>query len=293
MSRSRSPDRSVPSHPVGAQLTHSSAIASHDRPMSPEPQAEREPEPKRVRRESRVDDKARGKRLFGNLLGTLQKFKTEDKTSRTSEAVKRREEVAGRIAAKIRSENNLHHEIAESERELKTLRIQTDSAEYVLKHKDAAVSVFKPVGFGVGFGVSAESQMAARHAALRPTSRFLYTTMPLEWEDPLYEGNLLNPSPIPLNHGPSKKPPPIGEPKPLYYVSQSMPHPLTAATQNTLAAPGRRPQLPHRQHRRAHRGRSSRSGEGEAQRGRDVDQESGEDPGALEQARGVEKADPT
>jgi hypothetical protein len=112
--------------------------------MSPEPEAEREPEPepKRVRRESRVDDKARGKRLFGNLLGTLQKFKTEDKTSRTSEAAKRREEVAGRIAAKIRSENNLHHEIAESERELKTLRIQTDSAEYVLKHKDAAVSVF-------------------------------------------------------------------------------------------------------------------------------------------------------
>jgi hypothetical protein len=110
--------------------------------MSPEPEAEREPEPKRVRRESRVDDKARGKRLFGNLLGTLQKFKTEDKTSRTSEAAKRREEVAGRIAAKIRSENNLHHEIAESERELKTLRIQTDSTEYVLKHKDAAVSVF-------------------------------------------------------------------------------------------------------------------------------------------------------
>ena len=45
-----------------------------------------------------------------------------------------------RIASKIRSETNLHHEIADSERELKTLRIQTDSAEFIIKHKDAAVS---------------------------------------------------------------------------------------------------------------------------------------------------------
>jgi hypothetical protein len=53
--------------------------------------------------------------------------------------------VSERIAARIRSETNLHHEIAESERELKTLRIQTDSAEYVLKHKEVAVgSEFSP-----------------------------------------------------------------------------------------------------------------------------------------------------
>ena len=46
-----------------------------------------------------------------------------------------------RIANKIRSETNLHHEIAESDRELKALRIQTESAEYILKHKEFAVSI--------------------------------------------------------------------------------------------------------------------------------------------------------
>lgn len=40
---------------------------------------------RRVR--SNADDKGRGKRLFGNLLGTLEKFKTEDKSSRVTEAV--------------------------------------------------------------------------------------------------------------------------------------------------------------------------------------------------------------
>ena len=106
--------------------------------------------------DAKVEDKARGKRLFGNLLGTLQKFKNDDKSSRTSEAVgtaiwrevhslmwcqaKRREQVSERIASKLKSESTLHHDIAESERELKNLRIMTDSAEFVLKHKDAAVS---------------------------------------------------------------------------------------------------------------------------------------------------------
>lgn len=111
---------------------------------------------RRMRTDAKVEDKARGKRLFGNLLGTLQKFKNDDRSSRTSEAAsppflspalnidvdfqaKRREQVSERIATKLRSEATLHHEIAESEKELKTLRIATDSADFVLKHKDAAV----------------------------------------------------------------------------------------------------------------------------------------------------------
>lgn len=42
---------------------------------------------RRVRADTQKEDRARGKRLFGNILGTLQKFQKEDKTSRKSEAV--------------------------------------------------------------------------------------------------------------------------------------------------------------------------------------------------------------
>jgi len=43
---------------------------------------------RRVKTDARQEDKVRGKRLFGNILGTLNKFKKEDKSSRTSEAVR-------------------------------------------------------------------------------------------------------------------------------------------------------------------------------------------------------------
>lgn len=52
--------------------------------------------------------------------------------------------MAERIQNKIRSEATKHHEIAESERELRTLRVQTDSAEHVLRHKTLAVSQTLP-----------------------------------------------------------------------------------------------------------------------------------------------------
>ncbi|RXK41126.1 hypothetical protein M231_01529 [Tremella mesenterica] len=152
---------------------------------------------KRMKIDSRQEDTARSRRMFGNLLGTLQKFKKEDKTSRTSDAAKRREQVSERIASKIRTENSLNQEIADNERELKTLRIQTGSVEFVLNHKQAA--------------------MTARHAFLLPTSKFLFTSLPTPSE-PLFQGNLLDPSPIPLASGPSRQPPSPAQLKPLYFL---------------------------------------------------------------------------
>lgn len=77
--------------------------------------------------------------------------------------VKRREEISEKIQNKIRSEANLHHEIAESERELKALRIQTDSMEYILKHKEVAVSL--PVTTAARGGHDQSPQMVERSYA--------------------------------------------------------------------------------------------------------------------------------
>ncbi|WVF72805.1 hypothetical protein IAT40_007623 [Kwoniella sp. CBS 6097] len=159
---------------------------------------------KRMRTDARKEDKARGKRLFGNILGTLQKFQKDDKSSRTSEAAKRREQVSERIAAKLRSESELRNEIADSEKELKSLRISTESSEYVLRHKEVALQ--------------------ARHEALKPTSKFLYTSLPAP-VPPIFESHLLHPSPIPLVRGPGREPPHGKELPPLYYLPKILlPH---------------------------------------------------------------------
>jgi hypothetical protein len=53
---------------------------------------------------------------------------------------KKREELSERIATKLKSETSLHNEILEKERELKGLKISTDSADFVIKHKEVTVS---------------------------------------------------------------------------------------------------------------------------------------------------------
>ncbi|OXB36773.1 hypothetical protein J007_03461 [Cryptococcus neoformans] len=167
----------------------------------PEPESE-QPAPKRAR--SNADDKGRGRRLFGNLLGTLQKFKTEDKSSRVTEAAKRREELSERITKKLQSETALNHDIQETDRELKTLRIATDTAEALWRQKDIALS--------------------SRHALLKPTAHFLHTSLPLP-HPPTFETNLLNPAPIPISTGPTRDPPVKSDLPPLYFLPKIlMPH---------------------------------------------------------------------
>jgi hypothetical protein len=61
-------------------------------------------------------------------------------TRELMQQVRKREEISEKIQKKIRSETTLHQDIQDAERELKSLRISTDSAEYILRHKEAAVS---------------------------------------------------------------------------------------------------------------------------------------------------------
>jgi hypothetical protein len=63
--------------------------------------------------------------------------------------------------------------------------------------------------------------MIARHASLKPTSRFLYTSLPSNAPF-IHEGNLLNPAPIPLATGPRREPPHPKAAQPLYFVRQAI-----------------------------------------------------------------------
>lgn len=87
--------------PNGADKTERARSKSPEKPLAREPDAEEEKPAKyfcslilrradtRRVRTARREDQARGKRMFGNILGTLRKFQDEDKNSKKSEAVSR------------------------------------------------------------------------------------------------------------------------------------------------------------------------------------------------------------
>ncbi|TYJ53090.1 hypothetical protein B9479_006271 [Cryptococcus floricola] len=186
-----------------------STEATHDRP---EPEHTEAPPTKRAR--PNRDDKARGKRLFGNILGTLQKFQTEDKSTRGSEAARKREEVSERIAKKLHQETALNHEITETDRELKGLKIASEHAEATLRQKDISIG--------------------ARHSLLQSTAKFLHTRLPLP-HPPVFEGGLFNPAPLPISVGPKREPPIKTDLPPLYFLPKILlPHQQgTIASQTT------------------------------------------------------------
>ncbi|GMK56993.1 hypothetical protein CspeluHIS016_0308330 [Cutaneotrichosporon spelunceum] len=140
---------------------------------SPEKRPAEEPERPTKRTRTR-EDQARGRRMFGNILGTLRKFQDEDKSSKRTEAAKRREETSARIAEKLRSEANAHQELGDAERELRTLRIQVDNAGYVLGHREIA--------------------MRARHRTLQAASKYLFTAS----TPGAHDGTLFPTSPAPI-----------------------------------------------------------------------------------------------
>ncbi|WVQ74929.1 hypothetical protein IAR50_004537 [Cryptococcus sp. DSM 104548] len=197
----RSPERSLIEQSPSTESTH-------DRP---EPEHTESPPAKRAR--PNRDDKARGKRLFGNILGTLQKFQKEDKSTRGSQAAKKREEVSERIAKKLHQETALNHEITETDRELKALKIATEHAETTLRQKDVSIE--------------------ARHALLQSTARFLHTRLPLP-HPPIFEGGLFNPAPLPIAVGPKMEPPIKTDLPPLYFLPKILlPHQQGTITSQT------------------------------------------------------------
>lgn len=67
-----------------------------------------------------------------------------------------------------------------------------------------------------------DAQLIARHASLKPTSRFLHTTLPSNAPF-IHDGNLLNPAPIPLATGPRREAFHPKAAQPLYFVSLDAP----------------------------------------------------------------------
>ncbi|KAJ3188460.1 hypothetical protein HDU85_005612 [Gaertneriomyces sp. JEL0708] len=87
------------------------------------------PEVKRPRRTGDAQMKQRSQRLFGVLVGTLNKFKAD--TGHKSEKEKQREELEKRLAEKLKKEKEEISEEVKKEREERTARIEEERKQTV------------------------------------------------------------------------------------------------------------------------------------------------------------------
>lgn len=146
--------------------------------------------PQKRQRTMNLEEKKRGQRLFGNLLGQLNKFSKEEKEAAKTARVKAREEIAARVASKIQGETKRVHEISEHEKGVRSARHEYERVQTVLREAEL------------------EAKSRARH--LPQVSHFLLTSS--TWVDSKNGDGALF-----LALAPPRDPQTASTPKPLYY----------------------------------------------------------------------------
>lgn len=105
-----------------------------------------------------VDERQRGQRLMGNLLGTLSKFKGEEKARAATQKVwsiecafqpcgvlttllqaRQRDEIAKKVQERLQSETQRTHEITMLEKTARTCQMEIQSKEMQLSTRSANV----------------------------------------------------------------------------------------------------------------------------------------------------------
>ncbi|KAJ9105287.1 hypothetical protein QFC21_001655 [Naganishia friedmannii] len=154
---------------------------------------EAEAPPAKRQRTFGAEEKKRGQRLFGNLMGTLAKFGKEEKTRNSTEKAKKRDELANRVAMKIRSESSRVHEITGLTREIKGYRIEIERKQQEMNIR--------------------EMQLKTKTRQLPKMSRFLLTSSP-DW----LTSAIATATVLPISYGPARDKATAEKAKPLVYL---------------------------------------------------------------------------
>ncbi|KAF8328245.1 uncharacterized protein EI90DRAFT_2974750 [Cantharellus anzutake] len=148
---------------------------------------------------SRTGERRKGKSIFGQVLGTLNKAKLEDKERSASEAAKKRQSIEFRLHAKLSREQSY----SRKKEEVKRDRITANRKEEELSIKDSIVK--------------------HRYPLIPNLANFLLTTdvIPREHPSPKDESSRFSPS-SPVNDsppdGPFPHPPNTAHPPAIYYL---------------------------------------------------------------------------
>lgn len=147
---------------------------------------------------SRAGERKKGKSIFGQVLGTLNKAKLEDKERSASEAAKKRQSIESRLQAKLSREQSYSRKKEEAKRD----RLAANRKEEELSIKDSIVK--------------------HRYPLLPNLTNFLLTTdvIPRDNESPSQRDTdgRLSPMNAPPTDGPLTHPPNTAHPPAIYYL---------------------------------------------------------------------------
>lgn len=143
---------------------------STTRPRSPPPPAETDEQraEKRQKLEGlKREARQRGNRMFGMMLGTLQRAKKEVRKVEETDAGRKRAELEGKLSERLREERREAQEKERRERELREVKNEVHRREDNLAHAEAIVSDKSTVS--TARALTNDRARAVPHAAQRQT----------------------------------------------------------------------------------------------------------------------------
>ncbi|CCX05119.1 Similar to Uncharacterized protein C26F1.02; acc. no. Q10492 [Pyronema omphalodes CBS 100304] len=140
--------------------------------LSPGPEDSHAPERSERRKHGLEEEKKRGKRLFGALLGTIGKFQKDSSSVRARNSAVKRKEVEAKLQEKLKQQDEELDEKRRKEQDDYTLRKRVESRDF----EERAVGGPSAMDYTVGGSRLMNKQMQIKNATITAQANMLATT---------------------------------------------------------------------------------------------------------------------
>jgi hypothetical protein len=140
--------------------------------QSPGPEDSHAPERSERRKHGLEEEKKRGKRLFGALLGTIGKFQKDSSSVRARNSAVKRKEVEAKLQEKLKQQDEELDEKRRKEQDDYTLRKRVESRDF----EERAVGGPSAMDYTMGGSRLMNKQMQIKNATITAQANMLATT---------------------------------------------------------------------------------------------------------------------